>query len=53
MRLCESGKIDGLRTLLQANGDESFDFSDINMISNCIQTIYEKGVCFLLDGYDE
>ena len=50
MHLCESGKIDGLRTLLQANGDETFDSSGVNMISNYIWTIHE---CFLLDGYDE
>ena len=53
MHLCESGKIDGLRTLLQANGDESFDSNDINMISNYIEMIRGEGVCFLLDGYDE
>ena len=46
-------KIHGLRTLLQANGDETFDYSDVNMISNYIRTICEKGVCFLLDGYNK
>ena len=53
MRLSESCKIDGLGTLLQANGDGSFDSGDINMISNYIRTIRGEGVCFLLDGYDE
>ena len=60
VRLClmESSKIDSLGALLQAIADESFldesfDYTDINIISNYIENTRGHGMCFLLDGYDE
>ena len=53
MHLSGSGKIDSLHTLLNASADESFDSSDIKIISNYIEKTVGEGVCFLLDGYDE
>ena len=53
MHLSGSGKIDSLHTLLNASADESFDSSDITIISNYIEKTLGEGVCFLLDGYDE
>lgn len=53
LHLGRSGNIESLDALLQASADESYDSSDIDVISNYIEKTLGEGVCFLLDGYDE
>ena len=48
-----NGPINDLDTLLKIHGDKSFLSVDIALISSFIQRTNGKGMCFLLDGYDE
>lgn len=45
--------IGDLDTLLKVHGSKSFSSDDIAFISNFIRRTSGRGVCFLLDGYDE